>query len=946
MVKPEIVEKALKAIKRAADYEYFFDQLSSPSWIEPLWEAGLFKSPFEPIKEDDYIRFPHWPESRYLARMAPLAPEIVKKVCLKIPDTENIRIHEDLVDAALKMPANLSAAFVPKAKVWIETSYPSLLSEKLGELVSHLAKGGIVTGAFDLAQALLVILPDPRANEKEGEDERYPISLRPQARFDSWHYEQILKKNIPDLIVTSGVKSFELLCNQLDSAISLSHHRRDDEGIADYSYISRPDIDSQQHHDLQNILITAVRSAAIQITRSDTAQLPNLVSKLEQDYRWHIFKRIALNLLHTFPGVVPVLVSDRLLNADLLDADWCQNEYRQLLKNRFSQLSPQEQTRWLSLIEQGPPTKPWRGKETISPQELEQEAIRWKRDCLAPIADQLPKEWREKYPDWTGGLTVPEDFAPSRVISWMGPTSPKSRQDLKNMSIEDLLTFLRTWRPPEGHFASSPEGLGRELTMVVAEDAARFAEEAVQFQGLDPTYARSIIRGLEEACKNKKSFNWTPVLELCRWISTQLKEISNRPISGHDADPDWRWTRQAIARLLSAGFDQNAHEISFGLRQKVWLVLEPITHDPNPDLEYETTGTNMDAATMSINTVRGEAIHTVVRYALWIHRDLEKLTGGKEKLLRGFDEIPEVREVLEEHLDTSNDHSMAIRTIYGQWFPWLVLLDPRWATLNVPRIFPRDPSLRHLLDAAWETYLTFCKPYNNVFEILQEEYRLAIDRIGQPSKNRPIADPEERLAEHLAIQYLRGQIRLDDPDNLLSYFYQKTTDKLRAHIIEFIGRDLYHQKETFEPEILERSKILWVKRFNTFKTSALSSNKAEFIPFGWWFASGKFDDTWAMRQLIEVLEITGWAELDHLVIEHLASLAGNMPRQVLECLQMMIDGDKEGWHVIGWRTNVRAILSTIIQGSDLEAQQAAIDLVHRLGARRHLEFRDLLPRNR
>jgi hypothetical protein len=57
----------------------------------------------------------------------------------------------------------------------------------------------------------------------------------------------------------------------------------------------------------------------------------------------------------------------------------------------------------------------------------------------------------------------------------------------------------------------------------------------------------------------------------------------------------------------------------------------------------------------------------------------------------------------------------------------------------------------------------------------------------------------------------------------------------------------------------------------------------------------------------------------------------------------MVDGDKEGWSILGWREYARMILTTAIQGSDLEAWQAAVDLVHRLGARGFFEFRDLLP---
>ncbi len=58
----------------------------------------------------------------------------------------------------------------------------------------------------------------------------------------------------------------------------------------------------------------------------------------------------------------------------------------------------------------------------------------------------------------------------------------------------------------------------------------------------------------------------------------------------------------------------------------------------------------------------------------------------------------------------------------------------------------------------------------------------------------------------------------------------------------------------------------------------------------------------------------------------------------------MNEGDKEGWGILGWREHVRTILTTAIQSSDLEARQADVDLVYRLGARGYFEFRDLLPK--
>ncbi len=101
----------------------------------------------------------------------------------------------------------------------------------------------------------------------------------------------------------------------------------------------------------------------------------------------------------------------------------------------------------------------------------------------------------------------------------------------------------------------------------------------------------------------------------------------------------------------------------------------------------------------------------------------------------------------------------------------------------------------------------------------------------------------------------------------------------------------------------------------------------------------------AIEQLIAILRIVENADLDHLVIERLASLAASMTLQVIQSLQMMVDGDKEGWKIIVWCDHVRVILSAAIRSSDAEAREAAIELVHRLGAMDQLEFRDLLPKS-
>lgn len=83
---------------------------------------------------------------------------------------------------------------------------------------------------------------------------------------------------------------------------------------------------------------------------------------------------------------------------------------------------------------------------------------------------------------------------------------------------------------------------------------------------------------------------------------------------------------------------------------------------------------------------------------------------------------------------------------------------------------------------------------------------------------------------------------------------------------------------------------------------------------------------------------------DHVVVERLSLVAADVPRQDVEGLRLIVKGDTKGWRVRSWREHVRTILATAIQGTDAGSRQAAMDLVHRLGARGYFEFRDLLPK--
>ncbi len=945
MVNPEIVQKVLATIKkRQADYDYFFSQLNTPVWIKPLKDAGLFSSPHPPVPEGQYISFPRWPESEYLARVANQAPETVLEVVLQIPDTENVRIHEDLINAALAMPSEFAARLIEKAKKWAKSSYYSLFPEKLGALVKHLAQGNQIEEALGLAAILLAVLPDPTRKAQDDENDIYRFPPTPRARFDTWHYGIILNENIPALVDAAGERALDLLCDLLEEAMRLSRNRNDDLGPHDYSHIWRRHIDSGSiHDDVRDLLISGVSKAAEQLAKTDAQEAPRIVGMLEAR-PWLIFHRIALHLLRLFPAAALDLIVERLTDTSLFGVPELWHEFFLLARDHFAHLVPEQQNVFLNWVDAGPAS---------GSVEKDEDLRFWKLRHLAPIRDILPDQWRERYKDLVaefGEIEWPEYVSPPSFVHW-GYESPKSSEDLSQMSFEELISYLKEWQPSESPIGPTPEGLGQQLTAVVSSEPERFANEVESLKGLDPTYVRAILSGLHEALKQKGTVAWSPILRLCKWVIEQPQEGDRSKAVRMERDPDWNWTKGSIENLLEEGLKSDNQGIPFELRQAVWEVLRPLTEDPNPTPEHEAQygGSNMDPPTLSLNTIRGQAMHCVIRYGLWCKRHIESLDNGLQDVAQGFNTMPEVREVLDKHLEPDYDPSLAIRSVYGQWFPWLTQLDSEWSVSRLQKIFPAEEQFRDLLDAAWETYIIFNQPYNNIFNILRGEYRRAIDRIGTSSGGkRHLSDPDDRLAEHLMILYARGQVGFDDSDGLFTYFLQKAPGDVRGHAIWLVGRNFIEIEGEIPSEVLERLKELWFHRINEARNS---ESKAPYISelssFGGWFASAKFDNSWAIAQLREALQLAGSVEPYHLVLERLAKLAPSMPVIAIECLGLMIEGDKKRHHLYSWHEHMRAILEAAIDSQDHAAQQSAKALIDKLLARdrAYTSFRDLLLRN-
>lgn len=332
-------------------YRRFFEGIPDGRWLESLREEGFFANlPGPETDEEGTGVLPSWPQSGYLVRVAAVEPEKVKEIVLELPNTENVRVHEDVAEAACAMPPRLAAEVVPKVMEGLDSPYyTSALPRNLGELVAHLASGGFTEEALRLARELLALVPQ----EDEGGEVALLATRDPRPRFRPPEvYGEVIEVCLEPLIDAAGERTFETLCDLLEDAIRVSLDLRTGEEseylrYEDGVYMLRPAIEDSPYNDDCGPLgetsiyrlLSAVRDAGEQIAAADPSTTARLAEALEAKDK-ETFDRLALHLLRSFsnaPGVLGLTV-ERLKGKLTGLSPGLFHEHALLLRDRFQGL--------------------------------------------------------------------------------------------------------------------------------------------------------------------------------------------------------------------------------------------------------------------------------------------------------------------------------------------------------------------------------------------------------------------------------------------------------------------------------------------------------------------------------------------------------------------------------------------------------------------------------
>ena len=614
------VEEVIPWLTAPHHERYFFRELEGPGWIAPLNNRGIFKYPPAAQNVDgDGVLCRQWPQSQYLARIAPQAPEQVAEILAKV-ETDNWTVARDMIKSAKAMPAKHAAKLAPKiGDLVVELKLFHELQD-VGEIVANLAEGNEEDAALELvSKAFGMELRDPTARRHQE---------------DYGYLEGLHKSVIPALIPVRASELVRLLVTWLRSALEAEDGRR--VGGDDHSYVWRPAIEDHEQNKDYNFaakLVGCIRDALELAIRENYLPFDDAIQILEE-HDSVLLKRLRLHLIAEFGDREPDLARQTMLRKDLFDDYPYKHEYSRLMGMRFQLLNEDQQAEWLRWIDEGPEaidTEFFDPSDDEATHKIQKE--NWQFMRLHWIRDHLTGDRKAFFDKMLAEHGTPKlvDLNVYFGGGRWGAESPHTAEQLGKMTFDEAVTAVTDWRPKEeerGSDEPTVEGLVSKFRQYVASDPVAFSKEASLLKGKQALYVRSFLRSMEEAVKEGKPIDLATVLDLCKWVIDQPVDENTSPGTEDSPvlDPDWQWCRNTIADLAQAicqaQDDSKVPRYSIDLRDEIWSVIEPLTDAPTEsnviqeDAEKDPRVT--DWPMLSLNAPRGTALQAVFDYADWV----------------------------------------------------------------------------------------------------------------------------------------------------------------------------------------------------------------------------------------------------------------------------------------------------------------------------------------
>ena len=567
----ELIDKALQSAKKVTARKYFFSRLENPLWLKPLAERGCFKYPPKTQRFDDgTVIDPYWHEIQYLKNICKDVPDEVVKLLINLPETDNPVVYDGILDTALQLPGEHSAKLKPKILEYAGMEH-QLWKYKYVDLLAHWTAENQTSAALELSKILVAFAPDPQSEEKQKLRKEDPMNwgtlLRPSPRFNFWDYHQIMLKGIRPLIEKESYEVASLLVNTTVDMIRLRTHQEDFDNQEDFSKSWCPRLreEDSDYEDYEKTLVHALTFACEKVFEKSSTVV-EILDKLLRKQQSKIFRRLRHHLYALNPNEQTKPWIRELILAQEDYGLWEHHyEFQQMIRRackhfKETLLTEAERIHVFNTILEGPSkenyrhwVEKWIG-EKFTEERFKQRQQRFHWMQLRPFESVLFGEYETRFKKLQDIINKPisdDNYPPfkSEVRSGgVSQRSPRTPEDLSNLTDEELLDFINEWEKGDEFYENNSfirinvEALANAFQTIFKEsiipDPIRLKFWMKNRERVErPIYVRVMIYAMQANVKAKNFDKLDEWLGFSEWILSHSDREHNRDYKHGDESP-------------------------------------------------------------------------------------------------------------------------------------------------------------------------------------------------------------------------------------------------------------------------------------------------------------------------------------------------------------------------------------------------------------------------
>ena len=959
------IDRILSLIeRRGANFAFFFKRVTETAdaaWIPILDNRGYFAHPpnTEPIG-DGRVNFPFWWPIRFLANMSNHAPDEVIEIVSRLPEVDNPKVYDDILDIALRLHGEQSTKLKPKILEYTGIEY-QWYADRYADLLAHWTAENQIQAALELLQILVKFVPDPQSKykqtqRKENPDDwttsqktnddyfkegfNLPRLLKPVPRFDEWKYVKVLEKGVRPLIEKEPLK---VACILIDATADMIRLHKDQDELdkgkdEDASEIWWPRLDEQDsnYHDAKTALVYALTFASEKVYETSPGSIGDL-DKVLRKQRWKVFRRLRqhLYILHPNEQTKPWIRELILNHGDY--ARWnYPYEFQRMIRiacEHFGTelLTEEERTPIFNAIRFGPSKENFR--KSMGDQFTEELFMQRQRHFqmmqFKPFVSVLFGEFSTYFQELeVEAAKQISDETYSPVICRVGmisDRSPRSREELATLPNEELLTYINEWQEEhhdkddwlvEINIAALAEAFQTVFSKSIIPDTNRLRFWLDNRERIErPIYIRAMVDEMKKRVRAKNFDKLNEWLMFCEWILSHQDQYPEEDTGLSDESrehPHWHSSRRAVGDFLEVCIKK---DVPISVQRQLSKLLEMLCTqlDCRLDRNKPVLLPHDDQLTEAFNNTRSRALRNLVDFGFWLQRhDPES-------------NVSAATAIFEKRFAPKTEHPLSLpeRAILGQNYGRIFSLDGTWATEHKADFFPKDELPAWL--QAFGSFLSFHHPSNPTFEIeiLRDDFDFALEHLDDFKKQESFGEkPIDTLGRHLFAYYLSEVYPLNGKESLLERYYQNTDDNrvYWANLFDYLGKWLNNSGRALDDTL--QKKII-----EFFDWRLEVGEPTELQEFFFWLKTECMDAEWRLKAYSRILDVCISKNVEPSgkdgALEPLVGMLADHTAKVAECFAKFTDCALKHKIYIVETAKARTILKAGLESSDESVRQNA-----------------------